>query len=91
MAPTCWASLLLLALTSPLVSGYPHPSRKYTTLVERAAEEYDYVIVGGGTAGLTVGDRLTEDGKYTVLVIENGVLGKSLNDVLVEEDITLLS
>ena len=24
---------------------------------------YDYVIVGGGTSGLTVADRLTEDGK----------------------------
>ena len=27
------------------------------------AEEYDYVIIGGGTSGLTVGDRLSEDGK----------------------------
>ncbi len=26
-------------------------------------EVYDYVIVGGGTAGLTVGDRLSEDAK----------------------------
>lgn len=37
--------------------------------------EYDYVIVGGGTAGLTVADRLTEDGKTTVLVLEVGELG----------------
>jgi ribulose 1,5-bisphosphate synthetase/thiazole synthase len=36
---------------------------------------YDYVIVGGGTAGLTVADRLTEDGKTTVLVVEHGKLG----------------
>ena len=46
-------------------------------LLERADElraEYDYVIVGGGTAGLTVADRLTEDGRYTVLVIEIGVV-----------------
>ncbi|KAI1114157.1 GMC oxidoreductase [Nemania sp. NC0429] len=33
---------------------------------------YDYVIVGGGTSGLTVADRLSADGKSTVLVIENG-------------------
>ncbi|KAL2755507.1 hypothetical protein ACRALDRAFT_2073717, partial [Sodiomyces alcalophilus JCM 7366] len=33
-------------------------------------DEYDYVIVGAGTAGLTVADRLSADGKYTVLVIE---------------------
>jgi NADPH-dependent 2,4-dienoyl-CoA reductase/sulfur reductase-like enzyme len=38
--------------------------------------EYDYVIVGGGTAGLTVADRLTEDGNTTVLVIEHGEIGE---------------
>jgi choline dehydrogenase-like flavoprotein len=35
-------------------------------------EAYDYVIVGGGTAGLTVADRLTEDEDTTVLVLESG-------------------
>jgi hypothetical protein len=30
---------------------------------EAVNESYDYVVIGGGTAGLTVGDRLTEDGK----------------------------
>lgn len=30
---------------------------------ELIADEYDYVIIGGGTSGLTVGDRLSEDGK----------------------------
>src|SRR4051794_38834072 len=38
---------------------------------------YDYVIVGGGTAGLTVADRLSESGKHSVLVVEYGYLGKS--------------
>ncbi|KAH6842244.1 GMC oxidoreductase-domain-containing protein [Chaetomium sp. MPI-CAGE-AT-0009] len=33
---------------------------------------YDYVIVGGGTSGLVVANRLTEDSKTTVLVIERG-------------------
>jgi NADPH-dependent 2,4-dienoyl-CoA reductase/sulfur reductase-like enzyme len=42
-----------------------------------AKSAYDYVIVGGGTAGLTVADRLSESGKHTVLVVEYGYLGKS--------------
>ena len=37
---------------------------------------YDYVIIGGGTAGLTVADRLTENSKVTVLVIEHGEIGE---------------
>lgn len=39
-------------------------------------QEYDYIIVGGGTAGLTVADRLTEDGRTTVLVVEYGDLSE---------------
>lgn len=33
---------------------------------------YDYVVVGGGTAGLTLATRLAEDGRYSVAVIEAG-------------------
>lgn len=34
--------------------------------------KYDYVIVGGGTAGCILANRLTESGKYTVLLLEAG-------------------
>ncbi|KAK7719546.1 hypothetical protein SLS57_005745 [Botryosphaeria dothidea] len=54
---------------------------------------YDFVIVGGGTSGLTVADRLTEadviypgrslTGKVSVLVIEYGPLDKHEDQVLV--------
>ncbi|KAF9002545.1 hypothetical protein BDQ17DRAFT_1357062 [Cyathus striatus] len=35
-------------------------------------QTFDYIIVGGGTAGLTIANRLTEDQRTTVLVIESG-------------------
>ena len=35
-------------------------------------ERYDYVIVGGGTAACILANRLTADGRHTVLMLEAG-------------------
>lgn len=54
-----------------------HSSSALCSLDEFLAQEYDYVIVGGGTAGLAVAVRLTENRDVKVGVIE---AGKNLMD-----------
>lgn len=76
---------LLLAVNASL--AVPSPSTKlhlkHGRLSKRVAysnhfpviaknASYDFVVVGGGSAGLAVASRLAESGLYTVAVVEAG-------------------
>ena len=45
---------------------------------DRDAETFDYVIVGAGSAGCVLADRLTEDGSSSVLLLEFGGSDRSI-------------
>lgn len=54
-----------------------------TSLDQVSGKAFDYVIIGGGTAGLTLAARLSEDSSKSVLVLEAG--GAHLNDPMIGE------
>ncbi|KAK7458691.1 hypothetical protein VKT23_009690 [Stygiomarasmius scandens] len=47
------------------------------------ALNYDYIVIGGGTAGLTVASRLAEDKSKEILVLEAGPNAEGLQEVFV--------
>ncbi|VUC28895.1 unnamed protein product [Clonostachys rosea] len=64
---------LASCLDTPPVRNEPKRS------LDSVKPRYDYIIVGGGTSGLVVANRLTEDSDKTVLVVEYGDFASTIN------------
>lgn len=76
-----WSSLVAVALLDNAFAGL---------ILDRDQQEkqhvtvgaYDYVIVGGGTAGLTLAARLTDDSNIKVAVVEAGTYYEASNPLV---------
>lgn len=74
--------LVASAAARPLSSSASLIKRAITTDPNSATQDsYDYIIVGGGTSGLAVAARLSEDSTKQVLVIEAGGDARDSDDV----------
>lgn len=77
----CAAALAVFSQTSAISWQQPEGSPPYGTFFGLPGQNatYDYVVVGGGTAGLVVATRLAENTSLSIAVIEPGTFSEISN------------
>lgn len=80
LAGGVWFFPFLLASLTYYQYNQVNPERK-TFDTEKVLKSYDFIVIGAGSAGAVVANRLTENPKWRVLLVEAGGEETEISDV----------